>query len=155
MARHGHAARLGDDPTADQVFAARLAEVREWHRLSQAALSRRLQQAGHKIHRSRIAKLETGAARPTVEDLLALALVLDVSPLFLVVPPLGVRLRIGKEALGAEALDAKDVRAWWRGQEPLAGQSPEAFAAQRPEDEIPLEYRAAVRAYRPPKEERS
>jgi hypothetical protein len=78
----------------------------------------------------------------------AVALVLDVSPLFLVVPPLGSRLRIGKEAL-----DAKDVRAWWRGEKPLADQLPEAFAAQRPEDEIPIDYRAAVRAYRPPKEE--
>ena len=51
------------------------------------------------------------------------------------------------------ALDAKDVRAWWRGEKPLPGQSPAAFAAQQPEDEIPMEYRAAVRAYRPSKEE--
>jgi transcriptional regulator with XRE-family HTH domain len=149
MQRHGHRASLGADPAAHEVFAARLKEVREWHRLSQAGLSRRLEQTGHTIDRGRIAKLETGRARPTVEDLLAIALVLDVSPLFLVVPPLGTRLRLGKESL-----QAPDARAWWRGLEPLPGQLPEAFQAQKAEDEIPMEYRAAVRAYRPPKEER-
>lgn len=148
MARHGHKARLGDDPTAHEVIAGRLKEVREWHRLSQAALSRLLGQAGHTIDRGRVAKLETGRARPTVEDLLAVALVLDVSPLFLVVPPLGTRLRVGRESL-----QAPDARAWWRGEKPLPATDEAAFAAQRPEDEIPLEYRAAVRAYRPPKEE--
>jgi transcriptional regulator with XRE-family HTH domain len=135
------------------VFAARLKEVREWHRLSQAALSRLLKEAGHTIHPSRVKKLETGRARPTVEDLLALALVLDVSPLFLVAPPLGERLRIGGEAVGAEAFDAKTMRTWWRGEKPLAGQLPEAFTAQKPEDEIDPEYRTMARAYRPPKEE--
>jgi transcriptional regulator with XRE-family HTH domain len=157
MAHHGHKARLGNDPAAHEVFAVRLKQVREWHRLSQAALSRKLEEAGHTIHPSRVKKLETGRARPTVEDLLALALVLDVSPLFLVVPPLGGqpepplggRLRVGKESL-----QAPDARAWWRGEKPLPGQLPAAFAAQQPDDEIPLEYRDAVKAYRPPKEEK-
>jgi transcriptional regulator with XRE-family HTH domain len=153
MARHGHKSSLGDDPTASEVFARRLKEVREWHSLSQAGLSRRLEELGHAIDRGRLAKLETGRALPKLDDVLAVAVVLDVSPLFLIVPPLGEKVRIG-----TEAIDAKTARRWIRGQEeeeakaPLPGQSEAAFAAQRPEDEIPLEYRAAVRAYRPPKE---
>jgi len=57
--------------------------------------------------------------------------------------------RADREAIGAE-----DARKWIKGQDPLPSQSEAAFSAQKPEDEIPLEYRAAVRAYRPPKEDR-
>jgi transcriptional regulator with XRE-family HTH domain len=149
MARHGQKGDVGDDPAAGQVFAQRLKDVREWHTsLSQAGLSRRLERLGHAIGRERIAKLETGRARPTLDDVLAIAVVLNVSPLFLIVPPLGTRLRIGKEAI-----DSKGAREWIRGKKPLPGQSDAAFAAQQPEDEIPLEYRDAVKAYRPPKED--
>jgi transcriptional regulator with XRE-family HTH domain len=149
LARHGHKATIGGDLAAGQVFAQRMKEVREWHpRLSQAGLSRRLERVGHPIHRSRVAKLELGEARPTLDDVLAVALVLNVSPLFLIVPELGSKLRIGNEAI-----NSPDARAWLRGEEPLPGQLPAVFHAQRPTDEIPEEYRAAVKAYRPPKEE--
>jgi transcriptional regulator with XRE-family HTH domain len=130
-------------------------EVREWHSLSQAALSRRLQELGHTIDRERIAKLETTRTRPTLDDVLAIAVVLDVSPLFLIVPDQFSKLRIGKEAI-----PAVDARNWIRGRSAdgksadvaLPHQSREAFAAQQPADEIPSEFRDAVKAYRPPKE---
>jgi transcriptional regulator with XRE-family HTH domain len=154
MARHGVKGSIGEDLSASEVFAERLREVREWHRgpkresLSQAGLAQRLERIGHPIHRSRIAKLESGEARPKLDDVLAIAVVLNVSPLFLIVPPLGSKLRIGKEAISPQ-----DARAWIAGKEPLPGQLPAAFAAQQPDDQIPLEYRDVVKAYRPPKQE--
>jgi transcriptional regulator with XRE-family HTH domain len=162
-ARHGTKAKLGTDPTAAEVFAARLKEVREWHpNLSQSRLRDELKKRGHTISRDRIDRLEDGRARPTLEDVLMLALVLDVSPLFLFVPDEHTKLRLGDGPTktdretgelreGPESIPAAEARAWIRGEKPLPGQDPAAFAAQRPKDEIPAEYRAAVLAYVPPK----
>jgi transcriptional regulator with XRE-family HTH domain len=95
---------------------------------SRAALPRKWTQ-------TRVAKLERGALkRVSVDDVLELALGLDVSPLVLMTPTLEPQdkaeswslLRPGPEdsfrvALGGEAFTARDVRQWIRGVNPLLG----------------------------------
>lgn len=153
------AAKLGDDESAAEVFARRLKEVREWHRLSQAGLARRLAKLGKTIDRERIARLELKRAQPTLEDVLAIAVVLDVSPLFLIAPQHGAKrgddgkLMSGRLRIGRRAIAARDAREWIRGEQPLPLQDEAAFRAQSPEDEIPAKFRAAVKAYQPSKEQ--
>lgn len=75
-----------DGPT--KAIAARVREVRTKRGWSGADLARELRAAGVPWERAMVAKLETGRRRSiTVTELLALALVLNVAPVHLLVPP--------------------------------------------------------------------
>jgi len=79
--------------TAGQVRA-----VRNRRQLSQRALSARLTELGRPLVPSAVAKIETGERRVDVDDLIALALALEVSPARLLLPdhagdePVGIRV---------------------------------------------------------------
>lgn len=66
-------------PTAERV-AANVKQVREARRLSLEALSQRMGELGRPILRTGIAKIESGERRVDVDDLMALAIALEVTP---------------------------------------------------------------------------
>lgn len=67
----------------------------------------------------------------TVEELIALALALNVSPLSLIVPPDALKVQITAERDEFAAV----ARDWFRGLHPLADQDPRLFFAEVPRDE--------------------
>ena len=66
-------------PTSRRVRT-NLSELREQRRISLRSLSLRLERLGHPLLASGLSKIETGARRADVDDLMALAVALDVSP---------------------------------------------------------------------------
>lgn len=72
--------------TVAAIVARNVAELRDQRRLSVRALSERLTDVGHPILASGISKIENGERKVSVEDLLALAVTLDVSPVRLLLP---------------------------------------------------------------------
>jgi transcriptional regulator with XRE-family HTH domain len=73
-------------PTAATV-AANVKRIRKARGLSTYALSGQLSEAGRPIAPSAVAKVERGERQVTVDDLMALAVALDVSPSALLLPP--------------------------------------------------------------------
>lgn len=71
--------------TADQV-AANVRTLRRGQQLDLADLSARLDKLGHPISLSGLSKLETGARRVDVDDLVSLAVALGVTPSDLLTP---------------------------------------------------------------------
>jgi len=75
-----------EEPTrVAAVFARRLRAIREAKGWSQRRLAEELEAIGYPLNHSTVSRLET-TGRASVEDLLAIAAALGVSPLFLVVP---------------------------------------------------------------------
>lgn len=105
------------DPTGRQV-AENVRRVREARGWSTYDLSRRLGMAGRPIAASAIAKVERAERRVDVGDLVALAVVLKVSPSALFLP-----LKDGPgetvEVTGAGSVSAQDAWEWADGAKPL------------------------------------
>lgn len=84
-----------------------------------------------------IANLETGRRRfVTVQELFALAYVLNVAPIHLVVPvdvEGGERYRVAPD--GVEERPMYAVRGWIRGERPIAQQDKRRYFAEQPADE--------------------
>ncbi|MGW5122992.1 helix-turn-helix domain-containing protein [Streptomyces sp. NPDC004069] len=78
------AARMG--PTAAAV-AANLRRLRKVRGLSVYMLSDKVEEAGRTIHPAAISRIERGKRQTTVDDLMALAAALNVSPSALLLPP--------------------------------------------------------------------
>lgn len=116
-------------PTARQVVE-NVIRLRNFRGMTKEALSDRLTEVGRPIRATGLARLEAGKRRVDVDDLVALALALEVSPVALLLPPSEV-----------EKLDLteKTTAAWeaaWRwavGEQPL--------------DAGPLHLDARVRAF--------
>jgi transcriptional regulator with XRE-family HTH domain len=159
------------DLTPSQAFGRRLRQVRKGRRMSGQRLTELLDEYGFGIHRTRLARIENGATPATLEDLFALAFVLDLSPSALVVPErdeveLGEKL---EDEPGVKLLDRSEdpgqFRAWVKGEAPLDDQNPDLFELQRPLSDLAKQYphltAAAIKAmtarqiatYRPPKKE--
>ena len=86
-------------PTGEHV-AQTVGKFREARNLGYAALSRRLAALGRKIPPLALRRIEAGERRVDVDDLVALAVALDVTPLALLLPaadrrrgPVGARPR--------------------------------------------------------------
>lgn len=108
--------------------------MRERVGLSQKELADRVTASGHMLSRVTLAKIEGAtkrADRVSLEDVLAIAAALGVSPVDLIVPHAG-ELAITP----ATALDAEDARAWIRGVLLLPEIDPLAFYAAKPVDEL-------------------
>lgn len=74
-----------DHPTA--VIARRVRELRERRGITAAQLSERMRDVGTPFDKTVVANLETGRRRfVTVQELLALAYILDVAPVHLLLP---------------------------------------------------------------------
>lgn len=111
----------------------RVAELRRKRGLTGAKLAERMTKEGVKWDRSIVANLENGRrSYVTVDELLALAYVLDVLPVHLLVPiedEALYRLIPGREDRAA------DVREWVRGRLPLTGMDTSVMFADVPKVE--------------------
>lgn len=83
--------------------ASNVRSVRQLRGLSYAEFSRRLAEAGHPILDTGIMKIEKGARRVDVDDLVALAGVLNISPLVLLASDVGSVLPAALDSLGGRS----------------------------------------------------
>jgi transcriptional regulator with XRE-family HTH domain len=148
MTRLGGKVKKGDEQPA-AVFGRRVAAVRNDRGWTQAKLAERLRELGYALPREALARLETGKRGASLEDVLAVAYALDVSPLHLIVP-------VDNEprvivAGNVQPVDPQDLREWIRGGQPLVFQDPMWFWGNRPRSEVVLEMDdiEAVRIGRP------
>ena len=97
---------------ASQTFSRRLREAREAQGLSQRDLTSRLRAIGLRINQAAIVRIERGERKIPLDEAIAIAAALDVSPLALIFPIYGERARAacpgatGRPEEGA-ALDAR------------------------------------------------
>jgi transcriptional regulator with XRE-family HTH domain len=104
-------------------------QFREERRLSYAELSRQLAQMGREIPPLGLRRIESGERKVDVDDLVALALALGVSPLALLLPreasslvPVGDQHdvdRIWRWAIGGQALTEENAFRFMRDSNPL------------------------------------
>jgi 8-oxo-dGTP pyrophosphatase MutT (NUDIX family)/transcriptional regulator with XRE-family HTH domain len=115
-----------------EVFREQLRTVRRYKGWTQQRLADELDTVGVKLDATAITRLERGTRGVTLDDVIAIAAVLGVSPLHLFVP-----LGNGDSTLDiAPGLTAgtADVRAWIRGQVPLRdGDDDSLFYTQAPD----------------------
>lgn len=102
-------------PTGLQV-AANIRRIRQLRGLSTTEMARRLTERGRPITAVAITNVEHGRRRVDVDDLVAFAAVLDVSPSALLLPPTAVG-RV--EVTGVGVVAAHDAWRWLDGQWPL------------------------------------
>lgn len=133
-------------PTPTQVVTQRVRELRALHGWSAATLATKCADVGAPtLNRSVIANLESGRRDyVTIDEVLALAVALDVAPLHLMVPtddlvthrqhgPVlvdGYRLT---DRLSVDSL--RRVRAWIRGELAIPGVDRRIYDAERPTDD--------------------
>lgn len=113
----------------------RVRELRARKGLSAKQVGERMtERCGVTWDRFTVANLETGRRKNlTVDELLALARVLDVAPVHLLVPIDDQPFRM----LPKEEQPADRVRAWVCGDEPLPGTDRRIFRTEVPLDEVP------------------
>jgi transcriptional regulator with XRE-family HTH domain len=102
--------------------AANLRRIRRDHELTTAMLSRRLSEIGHPIADTGITKIEKGQRRVDVDDLVALAVALGVTPNTLLLPEVDVPAawdRRHEVTGGAAQARAEEIWAWALGERPL------------------------------------
>jgi hypothetical protein len=125
--------------------------VREERLLTRAQLAEKLAASGYPtLNEMRLTRIETGRTRGIdLDDMLALAFVLDCSPLHLLLPygsgetfelPDGSRFPLYDEDVtvvpDAQPMSHLMLRPWLRGAEPLPGQNVARFASSAPPDEL-------------------
>lgn len=114
-----------------EVFRARLREARRLKGWTQRDLAAALAEVGMKLDASNVTRLERGTRGVTLDDVLAIAAALGVSPLHLFVPLDNDERLDVTPGLTASAVDA---RAWIRGQRPLRDSDDDGlFYSQTPE----------------------
>jgi transcriptional regulator with XRE-family HTH domain len=103
-------------PTAQRIRA-NLNQLRDQRRISLRALSKRLDRLGHPLLASGLSKIEMGTRRADVDDLVAIAIALDVAPnrLLLVGTAGEEKLELAPEAQASERI----VWLWATGEAPL------------------------------------
>ncbi|MFG2330166.1 helix-turn-helix domain-containing protein [Streptomyces sp. NPDC048604] len=99
-----------------RTVAANVRRLRELRGLSTYELARKLKEADRPIAPSALAKVERGERRVDVGDLMALAVVLGVSPTALLLPP---NARGEAEVTGAGSVSGYDAWMWAWCQSPL------------------------------------
>ncbi|MET7294921.1 helix-turn-helix transcriptional regulator [Streptomyces griseoloalbus] len=111
-----------------------MSELRKRKDMTAAEVGRRMTDHGLKWDRFTVANLESGKRQNvTITEWLALARVLDVSPLHLLVPLEEVDYLVAPD----ESFPASRVRAWVRGQGALPGTDERIFRSELPLDELP------------------
>lgn len=97
-----------------------VAQFREKRRLGYAELSRKLAEMGRDIPPLGLRRIESGERRVDVDDLVALALALEVSPLVLLLPTETSSLTAARPPWGPE-----EIWSWATGSRGLPGQPDE------------------------------
>lgn len=113
----------------------RVVALREQRGLSQRALADRLTSLGVRTHQTGVAKIETGGRKVTVDDLVALAVALNVSPGWLLAPPDADDELVA--LVGSVSAPAWAVWQWVDGAYPLPTfpEGPDADVFNTPEEE--------------------
>lgn len=125
-----HDERQRQEPTT-AVVARRVQELRKAQGLSAQELAERLAQHWPELDRSILANLESGRRRSvSVDEVLVLALALNVAPVHLFVPVTEEPVHVG-----AHKIPSPVARDWVRGGTPLEGQDARLFRTQVPESE--------------------
>ncbi|MGO2036480.1 MAG: helix-turn-helix domain-containing protein [Brevibacterium sp.] len=123
----GKASPIG--PTGDTVRS-NIEMLRKGEGLSYAELSRRLGEIGREIPPLGLRRLEAGERRVDVDDLTALAVVLDVAPVRLLMPSTW-STAIDAEATGTGVRSTQDLWNWARGYAPLGESGPASLKFRR------------------------
>ncbi len=116
-----------------QVFARGLKAQREGQRLSQAELAKRLVELGHGMHQTAIAKIETNDRTVSLQDAMALAAALNVSPAYLISGDYSMEKTVA--VTHKLKVSPRQVRQWVRGTRALPGQDPFVFMKEISRDE--------------------
>lgn len=119
----------GEPLEVGEVFAQRLREARDARRWTQQDLSDALAKLGAPMDRTTIAKLEKGQRQGRVEELVALAAALDVSPLYLFLP---LRLDATVKLAPKLTLEAIEALRWAQGEGPLDRANERTYRFQAP-----------------------
>jgi transcriptional regulator with XRE-family HTH domain len=114
-----------------EVFRVRLREVRRLKLWTQQRLADELEPLGVRLDASAITRIERGTRGVTLDDAIAIAAALGVSPLHMFVP----LDDNGAQLAPALTVSTVDARAWLRGQRPLDQADEQLFYAQTPESE--------------------
>ena len=121
-----------ESTAVSRVVGRQVKAAREQLRLSQADLAKRLDELDLPTHQATVARVETGGRRISVDDLLALAAALGVSPLYLLTASYtheSVPVTPKHEAGPAQ------MRRWVSGQVQLPGLDEESFFELVPGEE--------------------
>ena len=124
----------GEPLTPSKIMARRMRELRERRGWTAEQLASRCAEAGmSSLTRSVIANAESGRRQGgfTIEEMLTLAYVLDVAPVYLFLPIEAALVSFTPHWVTS----AGYVREWVRGNYPLPGQDPRLYQTQRPEIE--------------------
>ncbi len=108
----------------------RVRQVRNEREFTQQELSRRLWAVGRHMPTASIGRLESGDRRVDVDDLMALAYALDVSPLSLLLPFTEAPDAVMSPAGVGREMDALTAWAW------AAGAEPHWYDSGNPEDQL-------------------
>jgi transcriptional regulator with XRE-family HTH domain len=100
--------RVSLGPTGERVRQ-NVQQFRKHRRLTHAGVVERLKLLGYSIPRTGLSEIENGGRRVTVDDLMALAVALDVTPNDLLLP-----LQISQEPVEVTALGTVDPKDLWR-----------------------------------------
>jgi transcriptional regulator with XRE-family HTH domain len=115
--------------TITAVFADRLREARAARGWTQTELSEALAAIGSPMDRTTIAKLEKAQRQVRLEELVALAVALDVSPLYLMFP---LRLEEVVKLTPKTSLESRAAFKWANGQGPLNTRNERTYRFQSP-----------------------
>ena len=118
-------------PLPSEMFRKRLREVRRLRRWTQQDLAEELAAAGVEIGEFAVVRMERGPRGVSLDEAIAIAAVLGVSPLHMVVPPDDDTVQLTPR----QAVSAADARAWLRGISPLREADEPLFYAMTPDTE--------------------
>jgi len=130
--------------TPSTIMTRRMRELRERRGWTAEQLASRCAEVGMpSLTRSVIANVESGRRQGgfTIEEMLTLAYVLDVAPVYLFLPVEAALVSVTPKWVTSVGY----VREWVRGNYPLPGQDPRLYQTQRPETEWNAEKSAVDR----------
>ena len=121
-----------ESPTPSQVVAIELPKIRKRIGLTAEDVAKRVRLHGGKLDRAAVSKIENGLRDVSLDEAIALAVALGISPLHLFIPrddEAWVRVT------PAEHVPAATARRWIRGTTPLKGQDDRVYRTEVPESE--------------------
>lgn len=119
-------------PGPSDVFRKRLREVRRLRGWTQHDLAAALVEVGMDLGEFAITRLENGKRSVSLDEAVALAAVLGVSPLHMFVPLDDSTVELAPQL---PAIGAVSARAWFRGQRPLQQADERTYYTQTPDSE--------------------